>query len=434
MKPSRLLLALCGAWALLGLLAAVQPDFHSVWVPAGILLIVATVIDALAVGNPPAVHIERQLPHNLPVDSWSLVRLVVRNTGQVTQRLALYDLHPASFETQQLPLTVQLNKGQFVQLQYRVLPTRRGSAEFRGTEVKVASRLKLWQKRKTYRNPDAVKVYPNFSEVAKYALLATDNQLSLLGIRQRQRRGQGLEFHQLREYRQGDTMRQIDWKATSRYRKLISREYQDERDQQIVFLIDCGRRMRAEDQGVNHFDQCLNAMLLLSYVALRQGDAVSFLAFGGQYRRFAAHKGMNHINAILNQTYDLQTTLEVSDYTTAARELLTFQRKRSLVVVLTNARDEDQDNLIAATHLMRTRHLVLIANLREAVLNEVIQEPVGGFDQAIRYASTMDYLAQRRQNHKMLVNSGAIALDVTAAELPIAVVNRYLDIKQSNLL
>ena len=434
MKPSRFMLAITGSWAVLGFLAAFNPGLHAVWVPAGIVLIVAAMFDAIAVSRPPAVHIERHLSHNLPVDSWSTVRLVVRNTGRLPQRLALYDLHPGTFETQQLPLPVQINPRQFVQLQYRVLPTQRGSAEFTGTDVQVTSRLKLWQKRKTYRNPDRVKVYPNFSEVAKYALLATDNQLSLLGIRQRQRRGQGLEFHQLREYREGDTMRQIDWKATSRYRKLISREYQDERDQQIVFLIDCGRRMRAEDNGINHFDQCLNAMLLLSYVALRQGDAVSFLAFGGQYRRFSPHKGINHINAILNQTYDLQTTLEVSDYTTAARELLTFQRKRSLVVVLTNARDEDQDNLIAATHLLRTRHLVLIANLREAILNEVTNEPVASFDQAIRYASTVDYLSQRSQNHKMLANSGAIALDVTAEELPIAVVNRYLDIKQSNLL
>jgi uncharacterized protein (DUF58 family) len=433
-KPTRLLLVIAGAWALLGLLSAFFPDWRSLWLPAGIVMAVAATVDALAARKPPAVRVERQLSHNLPVDSWSTVRLIVRNVGRVSYQLAFYDLHPATFDTRQLPLSVQLRPQQFVQLQYRVLPTQRGDAEFSGTDVQVVSRLKLWQRRKPYANPQSVKVYPNFSAVAKYALLATDNQLSLLGIRQRQRRGQGLEFHQLREYREGDTMRQIDWKATSRYRKLISREYQDERDQQIVFLIDCGRRMRAQDKGINHFDQCLNAMLLLSYVALRQGDAVSFMAFGGQYRRFSSHKGINHINAILNQTYDLQTTLEVSDYTTAARELLGFQRKRSLVVVLTNARDEDQDNLLKATQLLIPRHLVLIANLREAILNEVINEPVDSFDEAIRYASVVDYLSQRSQNHTLLSRSGAIALDVTAAELPIAVVNRYLDIKQSSLL
>jgi uncharacterized protein (DUF58 family) len=433
-KPARLLLFIVGGWALLGFVAAFFPPLRELWLPAGIVLLVAMMADALAVAKMPAIKIERQLPHNLPVDSWSTVYLTVRNKSARNYQLALYDLHPANFQTIHLPLSLRLGGGQFAQLQYRTLPTQRGSADFRGTDVQITSRLKFWQRRKAYANVDTVKVYPNFSEVAKYALLATDNQLSLLGIRQRQRRGQGLEFHQLREYREGDSMRQIDWKATSRYRKLISREYQDERDQQIVFLIDCGRRMRAEDNGVNHFDQCLNAMLLLSYVGLRQGDAVSFLAFGGQYRRFSPHKGINHINTILNQTYDLQTTLEASDYTAAAKELLTFQRKRSLVVILTNARDEDQDNLLKATQLLRARHLVLVANLREAVLSQAVNEPVDSFDQAIRYASVVDYLSERRQNHKVLSNRGAIALDVTAAELPIAIVNRYLEIKQGNLL
>ena len=104
---------------------------------------------------------------------------------------------------------------------------------------------------------------------------------------QRRRRGEGLEFHQLREYREGDSQRQIDWKATSRSGQLISREYQDERDQQIMLLIDCGRRMRAQDDELSHFDHVLNAALLLAYVGLRQGDAVGL---PHDERRAALHR------------------------------------------------------------------------------------------------------------------------------------------------
>ena len=118
-----------------------------------------------------------------------------------------------------------------------------------------------------------MRVYPNYSTISKLLAFEVDNKLQLTGVRMSRRRGEGIEFHQLRDYRDGDSLRSIDWKATARMRRLIAREYQDERDQQIVFMLDAGRHMLAKDAELSHFDHTLNAMFLLSYVALRQGDA-----------------------------------------------------------------------------------------------------------------------------------------------------------------
>jgi len=279
-----------------------------------------------------------------------------------------------------------------------------------------------------------VKVYPNFAEVTKYTLFATDNRLSQIGIKKHRRRGEGLSFHQLRDYRAGDALRQIDWKATARLQRLISREYQDERDQQVVFLIDCGRRMLAKDDALSHFDHALNAVLLLSYVALRQGDAVGFFAFAGPQRFLPPRKGALTINTVLNNVYDLQPTTHASDYALAASELIKRLKKRSLVVLVTNLRDEDAEELRPAITLLRQRHLVVLASLQEAVLNQVAQQPVQGFDQALLLASTDIYLEQRRQAHQALKNFGVMMLDVEPAQLPVALVNRYLDIKLSGRL
>ena len=434
MIPSRFTLWLIVLWAIIGAAAAYQPDAVKLWTASGIVLVVVWLFDAYTVLREPNIRIERQLAHNLPVKSWSHCKLIVRNHGARPYQLQIYDLHPNVFQSSGLPINLTLGPGLFSEAQYRLLPTQRGNAHFGGLHVRVTSRFGLWIRQRTYRLEETVKIYPNFAEVAKFALLATDNQLSRLGVRQRQRRGQGTEFHQLREYRDGDSLRQIDWKATSRYQKLISKEYQDERDQHVVFLIDCGRRMRALDEEISHFDQALNALLLLSYVALRQGDSVSFHAFGGQQRWFNAGKGAHNINAILNQLYDLDTTLEVADYTLAARELLSRQNKRSLVILLTNARDEDYEDLNAAMRLLRTRHLVLLANLREVVLDNILAHPANDFDEAIRYSAVIDYLSKRNRIHNQLGDSGIMTLNVTAEQLPIAVVNRYLDIKRSNIL
>jgi len=432
--PSRFTLWLLVIWGLIGVGAAFEPDAAKLWTASGIVLAVVLLFDVYTVLKEPNILIERKLAHNLPVKSWSHCKLIIRNQGDRDYDLQIYDLHSDIFVSNGLPLKLKLGRGLFSEAQYRLLPTQRGDAHFSGLHVRVASRFGLWIRQRTYHLQESVKIYPNFAEVAKYALLATDNQLSRLGVRHRQRRGQGTEFHQLREYRDGDSLRQIDWKATSRYQKLISKEYQDERDQHVVFLIDCGRRMRALDEEVSHFDQALNALLLLSYVALRQGDSVSFHAFGGQHRWFNAGKGAHNINAILNQLYDLDTTLEVADYTMAARELLTRQNKRSLVIILTNARDEDYEDLNTAMRLLRSRHLVLLANLREIVLDHIAVQPVNDFDDAIRYSAVIDYLNKRNRIHSQLGESGVMTLNVTAEQLPIAVVNRYLDIKRTNML
>ena len=434
MTPSRFTLWLLVIWVLIGVAAAFEPEAIKLWTASGIVLAVVLLFDAFNVVNEPNIRIERKLAHNLPVKSWSHCKLIVRNLGERDYELQIYDLHPSSFQSSGLPLKLKLGRGLFSETQYRILPTQRGNAHFSGLHVRVTSRFGLWIRQRTYNLEESVKIYPNFAEVAKYALLATDNQLSQLGVRRRQRRGQGTDFHQLREYRDGDSLRQIDWKATSRYQKLISKEYQDERDQHVVFLIDCGRRMRALDEKISHFDQALNALLLLSYVALRQGDSVSFHAFGGQNRWYNAGKGAHNINTILNQLYDLDTTLEVADYTMAARELLSRQNKRSLVIILTNARDEDYEDLNTALRLLRSRHLVLLANLREVVLDNVLEHPVHDFAEAVRYSAVVDYLHKRDRVHSQLGDSGVMTLNVTAEQLPIAVVNRYLDIKRSNRL
>src|SRR5690606_30834185 len=163
---------------------------------------------------------------------------------------------------------------EYGEITYRLRPTQRGHYAFSHCEALLLSPLGLWRSRRVIPLADETRVYPDFTRLHGAPLMAVDNWLSRLGIRQQPRRGLGLEFHQLREYRDGDVLRQIDWKATARKRVPIAREYQDERDQQILLMLDCGRRMRSQDGELTHFDHALNASLLLAYVALRQGDAL----------------------------------------------------------------------------------------------------------------------------------------------------------------
>ncbi len=422
------------AWVALAVAAAFWPALVPAWQVAGAALGAVALQDHLRLRRAPSPQVQRSVSRALPVGVWNPVTLEVRNGERQRVAMLLHDLHPPQCEVRGLPAPLALEPGQTAQVRYQMRAPHRGAEAFAGVELLLHSPLGLWRQRRRLGSADPLRIYPNFSEIAHYTLLATDHRLSQMGVRRRQRRGEGNDFHQLREYRTGDSLRQIDWKATSRYRNLISREYQEERDQQILFVVDCSRRMRHAEEGRVHLDEALNAVLLLAYVALRQGDAVGLMTFGGVKRWFAPRKGAQVVNALLQASYDLQATTEAADYLEAAGEVLAAQRRRALIVLITNTREEDQYDLSAAIRLLRKRHLVAVADLRESILDELVASPVGDLDGALRYHAAVGYLDARRQNHERLGHRGAQVLDVRPRQLPAALVNHYFALKRAGTL
>ncbi|MEN8179217.1 MAG: DUF58 domain-containing protein [Pseudomonadota bacterium] len=434
MYPDRNQITLLAALALTGLLAALFAGWGVAWKLFVAIALVWILIDLYLVVRSTLPAVKRSMRSSIPVGAWSDVRLQLTNATPRNLRVSIHDHHPADFQIEGLPLAVSLPAERKITLTYRIKPQQRGDGHFPGINLTLHSPLGLWRRKRFLKLADRVSVFPNFREISRYTLLAIDNHLSQMGIRRRQRRGEGSDFHQLREYRTGDSLRQIDWRASSRYHRLISKEYQDERDQQLIFLLDCGRHMRHQDAAGAHLDHALNAMLLLSYVAQQQGDAVGFLTFGGQQRWQPPQKGGELIRRLLERTYDLQASLEAADYLEVARKLMPLQRRRSLVMILTNSRGEDQNELSRAVRLLSRRHLVVIAQLRERSLDSVLTEPIQDFEAALRFQGVVDYLDSRRQGHEALQHHGALLLDTLPEKLPVALVNSYLDIKANGVL
>jgi uncharacterized protein (DUF58 family) len=406
--------------------------FQPAWFVLALLVLAATLGDAFAATRLATPAVARRVPASLAVGVRTEVALRVAAAGKL--RMVLHDHHPASFEAEGLPRSLALGAGQWTELRYQVRPVARGEARFGRAELRLASPLGLWEAKRFSGEAQAVRVYPNFRALAKYTLLATDNRLSQIGVLQVRRRGEGTEFHQLREYRQGDPQRAIDWKATARTARLIAREYEEEKDQRVLLVIDCGRRMASKDDDLSHFDHTLNAALLLAHVALRQGDAVGMLTTGGVHRYLEPRKSIGAVHSMLNRVYDLEPTLAVPDYDQAAREVMRHLRRRALVILLTNLRDEDDDTLLPALNLLRTRHLVVLASLREAIVSRALSARVDSFDRAVTHAAAAEYLALRERVFRRIGAAGVIALDVEPEKLPISLVNRYLELKREGRL
>ena len=433
-RPGPRLLPHLTAWTFLGVAAAFWGPLTLAWAAHGALLLAFLALDLRALVRIPDVRLDREVAASLALGAWAPVRLRLVSDGERPVRLALFDHYPAAAELKGLPAELELAAGGTAEVEYRIRPRRRGDVTFGRVEVLVGSPAALWRRRRWRGAEQRVKVLPNFKPVARYALLALSDRLGQMGIRVHQRRGEGLEFHELREYRQGDSQRRIDWKATARRQTLISREYEEEKNQQVLLLVDCGRRMRALDGDLTHFDHVLNAVLLLTWVALRQGDAVGLMTLAGDDRWLPPRKGQNGMSSILRSVYDLETSLEPPDYLEAATRLMGRQRRRALVVLMTNLRDEDATELVPALGLLRTRNLVLLASLRETVLREVLAAPPVSFQAALTTTAAHRYLEARQKTHEAIRGRGVLTLDVEPDRLAIQVVNRYLDVKRSGLL
>lgn len=398
-------------------------------------MVILSLIDGFRLVRLESPRLRRQLPGSLGLGRWSDVRITVEHGYLRALTLSVFDHVPEGLAFENLPQTALLRPGEQVELGYRLRPLSRGHFDFEHCEINLPSALRLWTSRRYVPLVDASRVYPDFARLYGGQLLAVDNWLSQLGVRQRQRRGLGLEFHQLREFREGDSLRQIDWKATARQRTPIAREYQDDRDQQIIFMLDCGRRMRSQDGELAHFDHALNACLLLSYIALRQGDAVGMSTFAGEQDRYLAPvKGTGQLNRLLNSVYDLRSTQRSADYSAAVRQLMVRQKRRALVVLVTNLRDEDDEELLGAVKQLGRQHRVLVASLREEVLDDVRQTPVQTWQDALAYCGTIDFLNARAALHDRLNAHGIPVLDASPSELGAQLVTRYLSWKKAGTL
>jgi uncharacterized protein (DUF58 family) len=382
------------------------------------------------------IEVEREMSDVMSVGARNAVRVWLTNRNRTPVQVDFQDEPPQPCATDGLPFVMSLAPLKARYRVYYVEPHHRGTTQFQDIYLRSTSRLGFWTFFDQRHASRPIKVYPDIQAVHGIELLARRNRLAEAGLKLSRLRGRGTEFDRLREYRREDEFRHIDWKATARQRQVISREYVVERNQNILIVLDCGRSMCNELGGISHLDRALNAAIVLSYIALRQGDNVGFLAFSNRAERWVRPvRGAGAIQTIIRHTYDLQPRYEASDYGLMVEELRRRFRKRSLVVLLTHALDEL--HLAAITqHVreLRSPHLVLASFLRNVPLFERMQSvPVSDVD-AFQIAAAAEMVHAQTRQIAELGHSGMLVLDALPEQLSADLISRYLDIKARHLL
>ncbi len=444
--PTRRLVALAAVGAVASVFTAVarllqwQEDLLGLLIVWDACLAALALLDALTDRRVP-VSVTRQLPPVLSVARQNAALLDVRNLGDRPITLWIQDDGAQDVLVQGLPIRVDLPAHGTQEVRYHLEPRRRGAHTLGDLWVRTPSRLGLWHRQLRLPAAREVRVYPDLHQVRTWDLMVLQERDSLSrAIRQR---GGESEFERLREYTQDDDVRHIDWRATARHRTVISREYQLERNQNVMFALDLGRLMTAQaapaadgTPGLSHLDHALNATLMLAHVASRAGDHVGLLTFDAQIRTCLTPDGGPHATRrIVQACHDLFPALVEPDYRAVFTQLRQRLRKRSLIVLFTQVLDPaTQETLVPLVKALTPTHLPLCVLFRDASV-EALLEPgrEDDLDLYTRGPAAAELLWRERLAEDMR-RAGALVLHVLPEELTGALIQRYLEVKRRQWL
>jgi uncharacterized protein (DUF58 family) len=423
--------------AVVGVSATLLP--FPVWVSLlGINAVLAILVwlDVIRAPRADIFRIERHAPAVSGTDREDPVELRMHNPTDRPVAVEIRDAAPPSLRRDPVKERAVLPAQGWRTMTATVRPSRRGYADLGPFTVRTAGPLRMAGRQSTVRSTTRIKVYPPLPGRA-HVVRRLDRVRSLnTGSRSSAYRGGGNEFDSLRDYVSDDEYRRIDWGATSRAGKPITRVYREERDQQLLLLLDAGRGMATSIEGASRYELAIDAAFALAELAAYVGDHVGMLAFGGDRPRMIGPRGgREQPRRILDLLFDVQPLLEAPDYTGAFGTVLSRYRRRALLVLFTDLTDVlAMEPLLHAVPSLLSRHLVVIASVRDPGIAALARSDPTDAEGAYLKAAAAESLATRARAADRLRGLGASVEDRLPGELAGAVADRYLSIKSAGRL
>lgn len=400
-------------------------------------LIIVAIFDARRSRLPPGIRITREFDGRFAVGAETEVQIRIQNGTLRPLWLIVKDEYPPQMKLSGLrEARMRVEAQTSAALSYGLTPPKRGRFEFGHTVVRFPSRLKLAWCEASVGDSTTVKVYPNMRRAREAELKALGARSLVAAHRKTSWRGEGREFESLREYVRGDELRHISWTATARRGRLTTRQYQIERDQTILIALDAGRLMTARIDQETKLDSAVHAALALMSAAARGGDNAGVMVFGRRIKSYLPPgRGRDHMDAALEALYSVEPEMIEPSYARALEFIAANCKRRSLVVLLTDLVDEEgSKELLASLRLLRPRHLPLVVTIADRDLKAVVREAPDTAEQLFTQSVAEEIMHLREAALRLVESQGGLALDVTAAALAPALLEKYLQVKERGLL
>ena len=401
-------------------------------------LIAAAIVDAAALPSAGDLDVAREAPTTIGVGDREEAAYDITSRWGRTVHATLFDAVPAAFvdvEGSRDEVCIPPRGG--VRIGVGMIGLARGLVSLGDTALRVRTAVGLVARTIRHAHTDRVQVAPSLAGVRRLRWLALQHRLSAAGVRDARRLGEGRAFARLRDYVAGDDPRHIDWKATARRGQPITREFTVEQSQSVYVLVDAGRSMTQLAGRVPRFEYALSSALVLADAAVTAGDRVGAMVFDDAVRALVpAQRGAGALQAIRTALVPVTPRLVEPDYAAAFRELARRQRKRALIVLITDVIDVRAARSLVA-HLGRraTRHLAVVVALRNETLTAAAALPGGDRPEPwFLAAAASELLDERAVALQRMRDAGVVVLDVAPGAMAAAIVNQYLALKARGAL
>ena len=402
-----------------------------------LILIGLAIIDGRYSRLSKGIHISREFAGRFAVGAETDVQIKLHNSTPRPITLRIKDEYPPLMKLiGAREAAVRVAAQTEAILVYGLKPPKRGRFEFGQTAVRFLSGWSLAWCQTKVGEPTAVKVYPNMRRAREAELKALGARSLVAAHRKTSWRGEGREFESLREYVRGDELRHISWTATARRGRLTTRQYQIERDQTILIALDAGRLMTARIDQETKLDSAVHAALALMSAAARGGDNAGLMVFGRRIQHYLPpNRGREHMDAALEALHGVEPEMIEPSYARALEFVAANSKRRSLVVLLTDLVDEEgSKELLTSLKLLRPRHLPLVVTIADRDLKAVVRDAPETGQELFTQSVAEEIMHLREAALRLVESQGGLALDVTAAALAPALLEKYLQVKERGLL
>lgn len=401
------------------------------------MLISIAVIDVFILfSDKHGIDAERKLPEKFSNGDENPIHISIKNNYRLPVKVEIIDEIPFQFQKRDFLIRRKIGPCATIQFKYHLRPTQRGTYKYGKLNVYAKSPLQLAIKRYVFTENTEIATFPSFIQLKKYDLMAFSNSFREYGLKKIRRIGHTMEFEQIKEYIQGDDVRTINWKATSKKQTLMINQYQDEKSQPVYQVIDKGRAMQMPFGGLSLLDYAINATLALSNIILKKQDKAGMFTFSTKVENYvAAERKTGQMQQLMETLYHIDTNFYESDFGRLLVDIKQSVRQRALIILYTNF--ETLDGLKRQLPFLKgiaKNHLLIVIFFDNSELNLLVNRKSKTAQDVYDKAIAEKFAFEKKIIIGELTKHGIQSILTQPENLTLASINKYLELKARGMI
>ena len=394
-----------------------------------LILVFLDLLLILTIGKKP--RFDRDFNERLSMGDENPIKIRLRNESRFLLFYELNEGFPDFAQERTKCFSGKIPSGVELTLNYVLQPKARGKFHFNNAYLFLKSFIRLVERRIVYENQDAFHVYPSVLQMKKYELLVFQQQKTSTGIKRIRRLGNAKEFEQIRNYVQGDELKTINWKATSRKMELMVNQYQDEKSQHVYCIIDKSRTMQLEFDGLSLLDYSINSALVFANICLLKGDKFGLFTFSDKVgTQIPADRNSSQMKMVMDALYNQKTKFKDANFELMQATIRQKIKTRSMLLLFTNFENEfAMRRALPYLQQINKKHLLVIVFFQNAELKTLAYTTPTNLNQLYTGVIAERMLTMKARLARELKQYGIQTILTSPEELSAGVINKYLELK-----